>query len=73
VEWHNSKISVNTRIIQQHISQQLTIKMNLLLFCIAIIVVVFASLEAASITNDEYINFGVCPESHRYAFDHGKV
>jgi hypothetical protein len=47
--------------------------MNLLLFCIAIITITSASLEAARIKGDENFEFEVCPESHPFAFDHGKV
>jgi hypothetical protein len=51
----------------------MTIKMNLLLFCIAIITITSVSLEAARIKRDENLEFEVCPESHPYAFDYGEV
>jgi hypothetical protein len=47
--------------------------MNLLLFCIAIITTAFDSLEAARIKRNEILDSEVCPESHPYPFDHGKV
>jgi len=47
--------------------------MNVLLFCIAIIAAAFDSLEASRIKRNENLDFGVCPESHPYAFNHGKV
>jgi hypothetical protein len=48
-------------------------KMNWLLFCIAIITITFASLDAARIKRDENFELEVCPATHPYAFDHGKV
>jgi hypothetical protein len=47
--------------------------MNLLLFCTAIIAVVFDSLEAARIKRNEILDSEVCPQSHPNAFDRGKV
>jgi hypothetical protein len=46
--------------------------MNLLVFCIAIVTITFASLEAARLKRDENFEIEGCPESHPYAFDHGK-
>ena len=54
-------------------SQQLTMKMSLLLLCIAIIAITSSSLEAARTKRDENITFEVCPKSHPEAFDEGKV
>jgi hypothetical protein len=47
--------------------------MNLLVFCIAIVTITFASREAARIKGDENFEFEICPESHPHAFDHGEV
>jgi hypothetical protein len=47
--------------------------MDLLLFCITIVSITFASLEAARMKRDENLQFEVCPESHNFGFDQGKV
>jgi hypothetical protein len=47
--------------------------MNLLLFCIANIVIAFASLEAARIKREENMEFEGCPQSYPNPFDNGQV
>jgi hypothetical protein len=71
-ERHYLKLYNKTQIVQQHKRQQLTIKMKLSFFCITIIATAFASVEAARNKRDEF-EFEVCPDSHPYAVDNGKV
>jgi hypothetical protein len=47
--------------------------MNLLHFCIAFCAIVYTSLAAENLEDDQNMEFALCPESHPHAIARGKV